>query len=369
MTVPYIDLQQINSRFEASILEEFEGVFDSGRYILGDRLSAFECDFASFCGTSQAIGTGSGLDALTLIFESYIQLGLLKQGDKVLVPAHTYVASIMAIIKSGLSPVFVEPNLDTFNLDFDDLENQYSKDVKAVLAVHMYGQLVDRDALLSFCKSHNLLLIEDAAQAHGAQYSDTIRAGNIGDAAGFSFYPTKNLGALGDGGMITTNNSDLAHVASQLRDYGRSSRSEFSRLGMNSRLDEMQACILSLKLKALNSDNQLRRDIAKRYLSEIVNPLIVLPFYSGGSDHVWHIFGLRTDRQTDLLSHLAAQGVEAMVHYPIPIHHQSVYKHWTDRDLLLTALISQTQVSLPISPVMTATQIDQVIYAVNSFRS
>ncbi len=367
MTVPFIDLQQINSRFEKPFQKGWTDVMSSGHYILGDQLTRFELEFASYCGTKFAIGVGSGLDALSLIFESYIHLGLLSPGEKILVPAHTYIASVMSILKCGLIPVLVEPNINTFNIDFIDLENKYTPEVKAVLAVHMYGQLVDSESLLSFCKKYDLLCIEDAAQAHGAENSNDIKAGHIGSAAAFSFYPTKNLGALGDGGAVTTDNKDLAELVRQLRDYGRINRSESVVFGMNSRLDEIQAYFLSIKLKSLDTDNENRRNIAIRYLKEIENPLIELPYFSGQLDHIWHIFALRSNYQREIIHHLVKNGITAMVHYPIPIHRQQVFTHWVDLNLPITDHISRTEVSLPISPVMTTDQVDHVISAVNSF--
>ncbi len=367
MTVPFIDLQQINSRFEKPFQKGWSDVMSSGRYILGDQLTRFELEFASYCGTTFAIGVGSGLDALSLIFESYIHLGRLRPGDKILVPAHTYIASVMSILNCDLIPVLVEPNLNNFNIDFIDLESKYSTDVKAVLAVHMYGQLVDSESLVSFCEKYDLLCIEDAAQAHGAENSSDIKAGHFGSAAAFSFYPTKNLGALGDGGAVTTDNKDLAELVRQLRDYGRINRSESVVFGMNSRLDEIQAYFLSIKLKSLDTDNENRRKIAIRYLKEIENPLIELPYFSGQLDHVWHIFALRSNYQREIIHHLGKNGITAMVHYPIPIHRQRVFPKWVDLNLPNTDQISKSEISLPISPVMTSDQVDHVISAVNSF--
>ena len=367
MTVPFIDLQQINSRFETSFQKGWSDVMFSGRYILGDQLTKFELEFASYCGTSSAIGVGSGLDALSLIFESYIHLGRLKPGDKILVPAHTYIASVMSILNCGLFPVLVEPDLKTFNLDFNDLASKYSHDVKAVLAVHMYGQLVDSERLMSFCNKYDLLCIEDAAQAHGAKNFSAVKAGHIGSAAAFSFYPTKNLGALGDGGAVTTDDQDLAELVRQLRDYGRISRSESVIFGVNSRLDEIQACFLSAKLKSLDTDNEKRRIIACRYLEEIENPIVELPYFSKQLDHVWHIFAIRSNFQKDIIHHLDNKGISAMVHYPIPIHRQKVFSPWADLNLPVTDQISRTEISLPISPIMTSAQVDHVISAVNYF--
>jgi len=368
MTIPFIDLRQVNMRFKTAFQNDFKILQNSGRYIMGESLSAFEEEFAAFCGTKHTIGVGNGLDALTLIFESYIQLGRLKTRDKILVPAHTYMASIMAIIKAGLVPVLVEPNIDTFNIDFNDMRAKMTPQVKAVMAVHMYGFLVDTQALKSFCRDNNLICIEDAAQAHGAMTAYGERAGSIGAAAGFSFYPTKNLGALGDGGAVTTNDDELAKMIRQLRDYGRINRDESVVFGVNSRLDDIQASFLSTKLKVLDDDNGLRRAVANRYIREIQSPFVATPTYSGDLDHVWHIFAIRSAHRNILIDHLKNHGIAAMVHYPIPPHRQKALSPFIESELPVSDNISQTQISLPISPVMTDDQVSMVINAVNAFR-
>src|SRR5690606_4064633 len=285
--IKFLDLHQINARFETQFQKVFKRFLDSGHYILGDEVQQFETNFAAYCGTKHCIGTANGLDALILIFKAYIQLGKLQLGDEVLVPANTYIASILSIIHAGLKPVFVEPNPETFNISPSEIEKQITNKTKAILAVNLYGQLADMKNINAIAKKNNLLVIEDAAQAHGAVLSSKLKAGNLGHAAAFSFYPSKNLGALGDAGAVTTNDDELAECIRLMRNYGSKIKYEFEISGFNNRLDELQAAILNVKLPYLDSDNKHRQEIAKRYINEISNPKISLPFYNNDTSHVF----------------------------------------------------------------------------------
>jgi dTDP-4-amino-4,6-dideoxygalactose transaminase len=304
---------------------------------------------------------------LTLLFRGYIELGQLHKGDEVLVPANTYIASILAIIEAGLVPVLVEPNPDTFLVEVNALEHNKTSKSKAVLVVHLYGQLPDMAAISSWAQSHHLLLIEDAAQAHGAQLPSGQKAGNLGDAAGFSFYPGKNLGALGDAGAVTTNDVHLAEVIRQLRNYGSAQKYHNSYLGVNSRLDELQAAFLRIKLPQLDRDNALRRTIAARYATEINNPTFQLPIYTGQSDQVFHLYVIRTKQRDKLQAYLAQHEIQTLIHYPIPPHQQNALATWNAQSFPITEAIHREVLSLPISPVMSHAQVDRVIAVLNSY--
>ena len=314
--IKFLDLNKVNTRFEAEYVSKFKSFLNSGYYIKGSEVAAFEKNFASYCGTEYCIGVANGLDALTLIFKAYIQLGKLKPGDEVIVPANTYIASILAVINAGLHPVFVEPNEHSFNISVDDLKSKITQNTKAILAVHLYGQLAEMDRINSFAKSHDLIVIEDAAQAHGAvQTIDKKNAGNLSDAAAFSFYPTKNLGALGDAGAITTNDAELAKCLQLLHNYGSSKKYVNEKIGFNSRLDEIQAIFLNIKLEHLDADNQYRRYVANRYINEVTNPKITLPFYDGSDNHVFHVFVVRVKDRALLIKHLEEHNIGYLIHY------------------------------------------------------
>jgi len=285
--IKFLDLQKINAVYQESFQEKLKLVLDKGWFILGDEVQSFETNFANYCGTKYCIGVGNGLDALVLIFKGYIQLGKLQKGDEVIVPANTYIASILAILQTDLIPVLVEPRLETYNINPDLIADKITSKTKAILAVHLYGQLAEMEKINAIAKEHNLLVIEDAAQAHGA-ISNHLRAGNLSDAAAFSFYPGKNLGALGDAGAITTNDESLANILYSLRNYGSEKKYHNEFIGTNSRLDELQAAFLNVKLPHLDSDNEKRKAIAKRYLSEIKNDKIILPTWDLSDNHVFH---------------------------------------------------------------------------------
>ena len=365
--IKFLDLHKINQRFESEFINKFQQFLDSGRYILGSEVASFEKEFADFCGTEYCVGTANGLDALTLIFKSYIELGILSFGDEVIVPANTYIASIISVLAAGLKPVFVEPDETTFNLAASGIEQGLTNKTKAVLVVHLYGQLTPMKDIQSLTKTKGLLLIEDAAQAHGAVNEIGVKAGNLSDAAGFSFYPSKNLGALGDGGAITTNNKDLFNVMKMMRNYGASSKYVNDYLGINSRLDEVQAAFLRLKLQQLDDDNQVRREIAKRYLTEIKNTRVDLPTYDGSNNHVFHAFVIRTANRDALMAHLDSHEVQYLIHYPIPPHKQQAFKQFNKLNLPITEHIHATVLTLPLSPVMTQNEVTKVINTLNAY--
>ncbi|MEL6811473.1 MAG: DegT/DnrJ/EryC1/StrS family aminotransferase [Bacteroidota bacterium] len=365
--IPFIDLHKINSRFEPEFQKKFQELLDSGYYILGSQLKDFEQEFAAYCGTSHCVGVGNGLDALRLILEGYKLLGKLKEGDEVLVASNTYIATILAIKQAHLVPVFVEAEDTFYNFSLEDLRAKMTDRSRAIMPVHLYGLLSPMEEINRLAKENNLLVIEDAAQAHGAKNSLGNRAGNLGDAAAFSFYPTKNLGALGDGGAITTNDPSLAASISKLRNYGTSSKYVNDELGFNSRLDEIQAAFLRVKLPWVDADNIARRKIAQRYLSQIQNEKISLPSYHGGEDHVFHLFVVRVEDRDHFASYLKENGVGSLIHYPIAPHKQNALKEYASSSFPVTEEIHNKVVSIPMSPVMTAKEVDEVINILNNY--
>ena len=364
--IPFIDIKKINLRFKERFEEVFSEFLNSGHYILGKQVSLFEKEFATYCGTTYCIGTGNGLDALRLILEGYKTLGKIAQGDEVLVASNTYIATILAIKQAGLKPVLVEAEATRFHLDLNDLEQKISVKTKAILPVHLYGQIENMEAISRLAKKHNLLIIEDAAQAHGAIYKNGKRAGNLAHAAAFSFYPTKNLGALGDGGAVTTNDEKLANTIKQLRNYGQSKKYVHDFLGFNSRLDELQAAFLRCKLPSLDSDNTRRREIANRYLCELTNPKITLPFYDGSTNHVFHLFVIRVENRDDFIDYLTKNGISTLLHYPIPPHKQKALSDYNHLHFPVTEAIHNQVVSLPISPVLTSEEVSTIINVINN---
>ena len=365
--IKFLDLKKINQPFEATFQEKIKTFFDKSWYILGDEVKAFETSFASYCGTKHCIGVGNGLDALTLIFKGYIQLGKLQKGDEVIVAANTYIASILAILEADLIPVLVEPKIETYNINPALIEEKWTAKTKAILAVHLYGQLAEMDTINALAKKHNLLIIEDAAQAHGATTSENVKAGNLGNAAGFSFYPGKNLGALGDAGAITTNDDQLAKVLFSLRNYGSETKYYNDYIGVNSRLDEIQAAFLNLKLPHLDQENIKRRTIAKRYLSEIKNDKITLPHWDFSDNHVFHLFVIRIKQRATLQKYLLENGIETLIHYPVAPHKQKALKTWNNLSFPITEKIHDEILSLPISSVMTQDEVGVVIQKLNSW--
>lgn len=364
--IKFLDLHKINTRFERDYKQKLQSFLDHGRYILGSEVSTFETNWASYCGTKFCVGTSNGLDALTLIFKAYKQLGLLKDGDEVLVPANTFVASILSVVHSGLQPVFVEPDEDTFNISAEEIKKAITPKIKAILVVHLYGQVADMDAVLNISKEHNLLVIEDAAQAHGAIYN-TKKAGNLADAAAFSFYPSKNLGALGDAGAVTSNNKALIDVVRQLRNYGSSKKYSNDLIGYNNRLDELQAAFLNVKLPLLDADNAKRRAVATQFLNAINNSKVKLPSWDTTDNHVFYAFVVRVEDRDDFVSYLQHNNIETLIHYPIPPHKQKAFLQFSDLSLPLTELLHKQVVSLPISHVLSQTEIDTIINVINAY--
>ena len=367
MNIPFLDLKAINARHAAELKAATARVIDSGWYVLGEEVKAFEAEFAAWVGSPHCVGTSDGLSALILALRGWKELGLLKDGDAVAVPANTYIASILAITENRLRPVLVEPDEDTFNLGAQKLAAALTPEVKAVLAVHLYGQLADMPAIAKLCRVRGLLLLEDAAQAHGAQI-DGIKAGAWGDAAAFSFYPGKNLGALGDAGALTCKDAKLAQMVRALRNYGSHEKYKNLIQGPNDRLDELQAAFLRVKLRHMDADNGRRQAIARRYREEIKHPAIKLPAVRDGeASHVWHLFVVRVPNRDAFQKQLADQGVHTAVHYPIPPHRQEAYvKQLGHLQLPLTEAIHREVVSLPISPVMSDEAVSYVIDQLNA---
>lgn len=364
--IPFLNLKQINDQYRSELRNAFERVMDSGYFILGKEVEQFENEFAQYCGTKYCLGVANGLDALILILQGYKALGKLKDGDEVIVPANTYIASILAIIQANLTPVLVEPNERTYNLHSTETHKAITSKTKAIMAVHLYGQLADMEALNDLADKHNLILIEDSAQAHGAMMNGK-RAGNLSHASGFSFYPGKNLGCLGDGGGVTSNDSELITVIKALRNYGSHEKYVNKYLGINSRLDEMQAAFLRVKLRNLESETNERQRIAKRYLKEIKNPLITLPYVISESFHVWHLFPVLTETRDQFQIFLKEKGIGTLIHYPIPPHKQEAMKAFSHLNLPVTEKIHRTVLSLPLYPTMKDSEISEVVEAVNVY--
>ena len=365
--IKFLDLKKINEPYEIAFQEKLKSVLDNGWYILGNEVKEFETNFANYCCTKHCIGVGNGLDALVLIFKGYIQLGKLQKGDEVIVPANTYIASILAILQADLIPVLVEPKLETYNINPDLISQKISSKTKAILAVHLYGQLAEMDTINIIARKFNLIVVEDAAQAHGAVKNLKLETDNLQSAIAYSFYPGKNLGALGDAGAVTTNNTKLANVIYSLSNYGSETKYYNDYIGVNSRLDELQAAFLNVKLPYLDAENEKRRIIAKRYLSEIKNDKIILPFYDNLSNHVFHLFVIRTEKRTELQTFLLDNGIQAMIHYPIPPHKQKALVSFNNLSFPLTEKIHDEVLSLPISPVLTMVEVDYIIKIVNQW--
>jgi len=364
--IKFLDLQKINAQYELELKEAANRVIDSGWYLMGKELETFEHNYASFCGTKYALGVANGLDALRLIFKAYIELGVMKNGDEVIVPANTYIASVLAISDNGLIPVFVEPNINTYNLDASKIEEAITPKTKAILTVHLYGQNSIDQQMLDICAKHNLKLVEDSAQSHGAIWNGKVM-GSIGDAAGHSFYPGKNLGALGDGGAVTTNDETLAKTIEALRNYGSHKKYENIYQGLNSRLDEIQAAFLNVKLKYIQKDILERRRVANYYLEHIKNSAIILPKVLNEEGHVWHLFVIRTLKREALQNYMNDNGVQTLIHYPIPPHKQQAYNEFNGLSFPITEKIHEEVLSLPMSSVMTKEEIEKVVNVVNKF--
>lgn len=368
MKISFLDLKEINSKYQSQLIAAASNVIDSGWYIGGSYLAKFEAEFAQYCGVQYCVGVANGLDALILTLRAWKELGKLSDGDEVLVPANTYIASILAITENNLKPVFIEPSEKTLNISSEGLEKYINPRTKAILPVHLYGRLVEMSPILEFAKKYHLLVLEDSAQAHGAKLNNQ-KAGSWGDASGFSFYPGKNLGALGDAGAITTNDPELFKVLKALRNYGSLEKYKNIVPGVNSRLDEIQAAMLSVKLQYLDEDTSRRQKIAKAYLKSIKNELILLPDTPLEGQHVWHLFVVRTQYRDRLQQFLTDMGIETLIHYPIPPHKQGAYKNYSDLNLPFTERLHSEVLSLPIGPTMTNEQVFEVIGACNAFKA
>lgn len=370
--IPFLDLKSINAQYRAELIEACTRVIDSGWYICGQELQQFESEFAAYCNTQHCIGVANGLDALILTLRAWLELGHLHPGDEVIVPANTYIASILAISANGLTPILVEPDSTSYNLCPHKLRQAITAKTKVILPVHLYGQLADMPAIMDIAHEHGLMVLEDAAQAHGASINGK-KAGNWGNAAGFSFYPGKNLGALGDAGAITTNDAELAHTLRALRNYGSHEKYKNLFKGVNSRLDEIQAAMLSVKLKHLDEDTAHRRLVANLYTRGITNTAIGLPTHNAqltsevAERHVWHLYVIRTKQREALQKHLAVNDIQTLIHYPIPPHQQQAYKKWNARIYPLTESLQQEVLSLPMGPTVTVEMVNKVVETVNSF--
>lgn len=364
--IKFLDLQKINSQYNEELTNAFTRVLNSGWYIMGDELKKFEKDFAAYCGTKYAIGVANGLDALILIIRAYKEMGVFKEGDEILVPSNTYIASILAISANNLMPILIEPNINTYNIDPLLIEAKITSKTKAILPVHLYGQLCDMERIITIANKYNLKVIEDCAQAHGANLNNK-KAGNWGDASGFSFYPGKNLGALGDAGAITTNDDQLAETVKALLNYGSHIKYKNLYKGVNSRLDELQAAMLNVKLPHLDRDIIKRRQVAFRYLNEIKNNKIILPSVLNSDSHVWHLFVIRINNRDDFQNYLLKNSIQTVIHYPIPPHKQAAYKELSHFSFPISETIHKEVLSLPISSSLTEEEVDKIINIINIF--
>jgi dTDP-4-amino-4,6-dideoxygalactose transaminase len=362
--IKFLDLQKVNNQYADEITSAINNVINSGWYLLGVENKKFEEAYSNFIGTKYALGVANGLDALRLILRAYMELGLMKEGDEVIVPANTYIASILAITDNNLVPVFIEPNEVNFQIDDSKIEQAISSKTKAIMIVHLYGACSYTNKISDICKKYNLKLIEDNAQAHGCYFENKM-TGSIGDAAGHSFYPGKNLGALGDAGAITTNDLELYYVIKALANYGSSQKYVCNYKGLNSRLDEVQAAILNIKLKYLPKDTEKRREVAQYYYSKIKNANIILPKIEDWNSHVFHLFPVFTNRRDELQAYLTENGVQTLIHYPIPPHKQICYKEFNDKTLPLTEKVHSEELSLPLSPVITKDELDIIVNLIN----
>ena len=368
--ISFLSLYEVNKLHEPEISEVAKRVANSGWYLQGNENESFEHNYSRFIGTKHCVGCGNGLDALTLILRAYVVMGMIRQGDEVIVPANTYIATILAITENGLNPVLVEPKPNTLELDDDCIETVITARTKAILLVHLYGRNAYTEKIGQICRRYNLKLIEDNAQAHGCMTADGRRTGSIGDAAGHSFYPSKNLGALGDGGAVTTDDEELASVIRSLGNYGSQKKYVFNYIGRNSRLDEIQAAVLDVKLQYLEEDNARRKQIARFYYDSINNPCIVLPNLLPQEQNVYHLFPvlIKNCKRDSLQDYLSQNGVETSVHYPIPPHKQKCYSLWNSISLPITEQIARDELSLPISPAMSLEDAKVVVSLLNSYK-
>ncbi|MBK2028552.1 DegT/DnrJ/EryC1/StrS family aminotransferase [Francisella noatunensis] len=370
--INFLDLKKINGLYEQELKNACARVIDSGWYIRGNECEAFEREFAKYCGTKYAVGVANGLDALILIIRAYKELGVFKFGDEIIVPANTYIASILAISANDMVPVLVEPNLHDYLLDADEIESAITVKTVAIMPVHLYGQACQMDKINSLAKKYNLKVIEDSAQSHGAYFADK-KCGNLGDASGFSFYPGKNLGALGDAGAVTTNDKKLAETISALANYGSHEKYRNLYKGTNSRLDEIQAAMLRVKLKYLERDIEYRRAIADFYTKNISNPKIILPIQNSQlnienyRNHVWHLYVIRTDNRDELQKYLLENGVQTVIHYPIAPHRQDAYKELANNSYPISEQIHKQVLSLPVGQHLSLDDVTKVVKIINSY--
>lgn len=367
MTIPFLSLKDITAKCADEIHSAIKRVVDSGWYLQGKENEAFEQHYADYIGTNYCVGCGNGLDALIWIYRAYIELGAMRPGDEVIVPANTYIASILAITENGLKAVLVEPNPQTLELDENRIEEAITPRTKSILLVHLYGRCAYTEKIGGLCKKYDLKLVEDNAQAHGCQYKGR-RTGSLGMAAGHSFYPGKNLGALGDGGAVTTNNKELADCIRTLANYGSQKKYVFKYTGRNSRLDEIQAAVLDVKLRHLDEDNQSRQKVAAYYYENINNPLVVLPKRLPDENSVYHLFPILCEKRDELQSFLTEKGVQTLIHYPIPPHLQECYRgKWPNVGLPITEKLAKQELSLPVSQVISMEEVSEVVNLINSF--
>jgi dTDP-4-amino-4,6-dideoxygalactose transaminase len=362
-----LDLRQISETHKYEYRDAVYRVIDSGWYLQGQENAAFEENYRNFIGTKYCVGIGNGLDALRLILRAYMELGEMQRGDEIIVPANTYIATILAISDNGLIPILIEPDITTYQIDSEKIESAITKRTKGIMIVHLYGQCAYTDKIGALCEKYQLKLIEDNAQAHGCKYCGQI-TGSLGDAAAHSFYPTKNMGAFGDAGAITTNDERVAKLVRTIANYGSETKYIFDYCGVNSRLDEIHAAILNVKLKYIEEDNLHRKKIARYYIEHINNPNIILPIVKDRDSHVFHIFPIRTAKRNDLQNYLNENGVQTVIHYPIPPHKQKCYSEWNDLEFPITELIHEQELSLPMSPVLSMEDVEKIVKLINQWK-
>ncbi|WP_010262411.1 DegT/DnrJ/EryC1/StrS family aminotransferase [Treponema primitia] len=368
MTVSFLSLKDITDKYSKEIHGAVTRVIDSGWYLQGEENKLFETNYSQYIGTQYTIGVANGLDALIWILRAYIELGVISPDDEVIVPANTYIASILAITENRLVPILVEPDINTYQIDDAKIEAAITKRTKAIMIVHLYGRCAYTEKIGQLCKQYNLKLIEDNAQSHGCLYNGQ-KTGSLGDAAGHSFYPGKNLGALGDGGAVTTDDKELADTIRSLANYGSSKKYVFKYQGSNSRLDEIQAAVLTVKLKYLDEDNKLRKEVARKYIEGIRNSNVILPNVFDYNNNVFHIFPIRVKKRTELQNYLTENGLQTIIHYPIPPHRQECYKEWNNLSFPITEQIHDEELSLPMSPVLIDDQIHYTIDVINKWNN
>lgn len=362
-----LDLKEMTSKYQDELRVAVNRVVESGWYLQGKENESFEKEYAEYIGIDYCIGVGNGLDALRLIMRAYIELGVMCQGDEIIVPANTYIATILAITDNGLKAVLVEPDITTYQIDSNKIEEAITDRTKGIMIVHLYGQCAYNEVIARICKKYDLKLMEDNAQAHGCLFNGR-KTGSLGDAAAHSFYPTKNMGAFGDAGAVTTNDSELAKLIRTLANYGSSKKYVFDYQGLNSRLDEIHAAVLNVKLKHIDEDNSYRKVVARYYINHINHPEIILPIINDWSAHVFHIFTLRTQFRDELQTYFLENGVQTVIHYPIPPHKQACYKEWNSFSLPITELIHEQELSLPMSPVISESDYMRVVELINNWK-